>query len=472
MSELDVLVVGAGISGLATATVLAQAGLDVAVWERGARPGGKIASERRDGYLLERGASLLLNFRPEVDRFLRNAGLQALKTPRAQAAERRRYVLQGGSLRAVPLSLSGLLLSSLWTWRGKLRLLAEPLQPRRVDCGESVGAFVRRRFGTELLDKAVEPFVAGTLASDAERANACSVLPRLTALERRYGSIALGVLAHKLLRRRTAMGREVFSFAGGMSGLIEHLAANPALHLQGGHEVVEIAPVREGWRVTAATAAGERSILARQVLLCSPAPAAAALLRPLDGPLAGLLDGIDYASLNVVHLGFHREAIGHRLDGVGFLAPAGEGLRLTGSQWMSSLFPDRAPPGQVLLSNYLGGCRLPKAIDWSEEACTAAVLEDLRPLLQIHGDPALAHVVRQPQALPLYHGDHPGRCAAIGRHLARWPGLHLQANYLDGVSVRDRIAQGGAIAGRIVESLGAAAFPAGEPDRPAHAVAA
>lgn len=472
MTDLDALVVGAGISGLATATVLAQAGLAVAVWERGARPGGKIASERIDGYLLERGASLLLNFRPDVDRFLHSSGLHALKAPLAQAAQQRRYVLQAGSLREVPTTVSGLLMSSLWTWRGKLRLLAEPLQPRRVNTGESVGAFVRRRFGAELLDKAMEPFVAGTLASDAEQANACSVLPRLTALERRYGSIALGVVVHKLLRRRTAMGREVFSFAGGMSGLIERLAANPALHFQGGHEVVEIAPVRDGWRVTAATAAGERSVLARHVVVSSPAPAAANLLRPLDAPLAGLLAGIDYAPLNVVHLGVTRAALGHRLDGVGFLAPAGEGLRLTGSQWMSSLFPDRAPPGQVLLSNYLGGCRLPRAIDWSDEACIAAVLEDLRPLLGIRGEPAMAHVVRHAQALPLYHGNHPGRCAAIGRQCGRWPGLHLQANYLGGVSVRDRIAQGGALASRIAQDMGAAAAHADAPGCQGQAVAA
>lgn len=460
MNDLDALVVGAGISGLATATALAEAGLSVAVWERNASAGGKIGTEQIDGYVMERGASLLLNFRPDVDRFLRASGLHALKALRDPAAGQHRYVLQNGRLRTVPTTLSGLLSSSLWSWRGKLRLLAEPLQPRRVETRESVGAFMRRRFGPELLDKAIEPFVAGTLASDAEQANAYSVLPRLTALEQRYGSIAAGVVVNRLLRRRTAMGQEVFSFVGGMSDLITHLAAQPALRFHGGHEVVEIAPAWGGWRVTARTPAGERSVLAKHVVLCSPAPAAAGLLRPLDAALAALLAGIDYASLNVVHLGLARTALGHPLDGIGFLAPAREGLRMTGSQWMSSLFPDRAPPGQVLLSNYLGGCRLPQAIDWSDDACISAVLADLKPLLGIRDEPAMAHVVRHRQALPLYHGDYHGRCAAIGRHCRGWPGLHLQANYLGGVAVRDRIAQGGALATRIVQALGAAPNPA------------
>lgn len=460
MNDCDALVIGAGISGLATATALAQAGLSVTVWERNAAAGGKIDSERLNGYLLERGASLLMNFRPDVDRFLHASGLHALKAPRAVAAGQRRYVLDDGRLRSVPLTVSGLLLSSLWSWRGKLRLLAEPLQPRRLDTGESVAAFVRRRFGSELLAKAMEPFVAGTLASDAEHANAHSVLPRLTALEQRYGSITGGVVVNKLLRRRTAMTPEVFSFAGGMRGLIAHLAANPALHFQGGHQVVEIAPALGGWRVSASTASGERSIIARHVVLCSPAPVAAALLRAFDPARAALLAGIAYAPLNVVHLGFDRETIGHRLDGVGFLAPAQAGLRITGSQWISSLFPDRAPPGHVLLSNYLGGCRRPQAIDWSDDACIDAVLADLQPLLGIRGGPTMAHVVRHREALPLYHGDYHQRCASICRLGRRWPGLHLQANYLGGVSVRDRIGQGGALAARIVQDMGAAPAPA------------
>lgn len=125
----------------------------------------------------------------------------------------RLYLVQDGRLRAVPGGLGGLMISDLWTMRTKLRMLTEAFVPARVDDDETVASFITRRLGPEMLEKAIDPFVVGTLASDPEAADAHCTLPRLTALERRYGSITMGVMINRLLRCRTAHVHQTFSSA-------------------------------------------------------------------------------------------------------------------------------------------------------------------------------------------------------------------------------------------------------------------
>lgn len=455
MRDTDVLIAGGGISGLSLAWWLVQHGYRVAVWEADHRVGGKIQSNCQDGYQTERSAALLMNFRPEVSELIRGAALESKKTRRNITVEARRYLLDQGELKALPMRLGGLVCSPLWSLRGKLRLLAEPFMPAGHDVEESVSQFITRRLGSEALDKAFEPFVAGTLAADANHASATATLPRLTALEYRYGSIAGGILMNRLLRRKTGCVTDTFSFQGGMSTLVNTLAETPGIFVRTGHRVRGLIKRHDHWQVTAATASGEQTVNARQVVLATPAPVAARLLDPLDSELAALLQGIRYTPLGVVHLGFDRAAIDHPLDGTGFLTPRQAGLSISGNLWMSSLFPDRAPPGKALLTAYVGGARLPQALAWDNERMIDETMGALQPLLGLKGDPEMVRIERHRQALPLYHGTYRARLQAIARQLQQLPGLHLEANYQGGVSVRDRIARGCALAERI-----AAAIPA------------
>ena len=450
MDKVDVLIIGGGISGLASAWWLARGGLSVEVWEAGERPGGKIMSTRQDGYLTERAASMVLNFRPEVAELVREAGLESAKTTRLPAAEARRYLLHQGRLNASPMRLSAMVASPLWSLRGKLRLLAEPFIFSGGRPDEPVSDFITRRLGREVLEKAMEPFVAGMLAADADRASAAAVLPRLVALERRYGSIGAGVLVNRVLRRRTASTTETFSFYGGMGTLVEVLAKTPGINLRTGHTAEELVRERDGWLATATAPRGQRTVTACHVIVATPAPAAAALVNSVDSELAELLRGIGYAAVTVVHAGVARDAVGHPLDGTGFLAPKRESETLTGNLWMSTLFPDRAPPGKALLTSYLGGARAPQVADWGDDRLVDEMLKTLRPLIDLKADPEMVRIDRHREALPLYHGAYQARMQAITARLQHIPGLHLEANYRGGVSVRDRIACGHAVASQIL----------------------
>lgn len=438
MNDTEVLVIGGGISGLAVAHRLARNGIGVEVWERESRPGGKIQSRCHDGYLTEKGAAMLLNFRPDVSRFIADAGLEDAKQVRADFD--RRHVVSGSALKEIPMKMGSMILSNVWSTRGRLRMLMEPFVPKGGQRDESVGQFVRRRLGAEVLDKALGPYVAGILASDPELACARSVLPRLVALEQRYGSIAMGAFVHRVLRRKTATATEAFSFRGGMETLAQKLADAHGVRFCGDHTVTDVSRTRDGWRVAARTAAGERVVRAAQLVLSTPAYAAAALLREQSVEIATLLDGIEYASLNVVHTGFDRGAILHPLDGNGFLTQGLDGTPLIGSIWMSSLFDQRAPVGRTLLTNYLGGARHPSTATWSDAQLLEATITVLRPLLGIRSDPDMVHIDRHHRALPLYHGDYCARMERLQRLAAAQPGLHLSANYLGGIAVRDRLA--------------------------------
>ncbi len=446
----DVLIIGGGISGLATAWWLTQHGIEAEVWERDDRPGGKIRSTREAGYLTERAAGILVNHRPEIDRLISQAGLHTEK--RTRRADLPRHVVQRGALQEVPMQLSRLALSPLWSRWSKLRLLGELLIPH-ASKHESVSEFVTRRLGSEILETALEPFVAATLACDPDQADARAVLPRLTELEQRYGSLTAGILINRVIKRHRINQSESFSFVGGMSQLIETLAANPGIRWRAGHVAQEISPERDGWRVSARTACGDRTVQVRQLVLCTPADTAAKLTAPLGQALGGLLNGIEYVPLAVVHLGLSQTSIAHSLHGSGFLVPRREQLNLNGNLWMSSLFPNRAPTDKVLLSSYLGGSRHPEHCDWDDTRLVDGVCADLGRLIGLRGTPDYVRIDRHAQALPLYHGRYRERLDEITHRLNAWPGLHLCANYIGGASVRERIFHGLQTANAIAATL-------------------
>ena len=437
MSERDVVVVGGGISGLATAHCLARSGLTVELWERASRVGGKIHTARKDGYCLDSAASMVMNFRSEVDAFIESAGLTTSKLPRAPG--NKRYVLDASRLQEVPTGFGELLKTPLLSTAGKLRLLAEPLIARGTDPHENVAAFVGRRLGREFLEKVFEPYLAGPLASDVNHAEAVSTMPRLSALETRYGSLALGALLHKFLSRGSAARPQAFTFSGGMGTLTDSLAHNGGFRVRKGLRANGLWPVKGGWMVAGTGDNESCTVFARHLVLSTPSAAAARLVGSLDPLLAELLGGIEYAPIKVVHTGFERARVGHPLGGSGFLVPRHSGFECNGCLWISSLFPGHAPADKVLLTNYLGGARNPAARDWDQARCLDAVSPMLRDLLGIRGEPDILHIESHQSALPLYHGRYSARLAQIAARLEQLPGLHLEANYRGGVSVRDRI---------------------------------
>jgi len=456
--ETDVLIIGGGISGLATAWWLSQYGIQVRLWEKQPQVGGKIQTHSNNGFTTEQAASMIMNFRPEVDLFLKHSGLEKFKATRLLDSESKRYLLHQGQLQALPMTIGKMFASPLWSLKGKLRLLLEPFIATSCNRNETVSEFIQRRLGKEFLEKAMEPFIAGTLASDPDLANANYVLPRLTSLEKKYGSLTAGIIAHKILGKRTARITENFSFNGGMSTLCQHLADKIELGIETDVSVSNInSRGKNIWEVQASSSNGDLSCRCRHIVMSTPANIAASITQQNIPELASNLAAIEYAPLAVVHLGLQEKAIQHPLDSAGFLVPRQEKIAINGNLWMSSLFLHRAPQGQVLLSSYIGGSRDPQAIHLSEKESISRVMQALRPILKIkHGnmsEPVMTKVDKHYLGLPIYHGQYHKLRANISRQLAAHPGLHIQANYIDGVSVRDRISAARHQALQIAQSM-------------------
>jgi len=451
MSHTDVLIIGGGISGLSTAWWLAQQGIEVEVWEADERPGGKIRTSHEEGYVTERAAGLLVNFRPQIDRLIQQTGL--INSQKRRDENLNRYIVHQGRLTQVPMLLPALLTSPLWSLPAKLRLMSEVFIPRGSDESETVSGFVRRRLGQEVLDTAMDPFISGTLASDPDLAEAQSVLPRLTALENRYGSLTAGMLVNRVLKRRRANTADTFSFQGGMSELVDALARTPGVTLRCGASATGIMHQDNEWQVEGDVAGVPNKIRVPQLVMSTPADVSGKLLDSIDSRLGELLCGIEYSPVAVLHMGLKSGNIKHPLDGTGFLVSKQSHLPVNGNLWMSSMFPDRAPQGYTLLSSYLGGVHHPEQLHQTDEELSDTVLGCLRPLLGIKGSAEYVKVERHHQGLPLYHGRYQARISEIDEHLNGLSGLYLNANYMHGVSVRERIFQGQQVANNIAKAL-------------------
>ncbi len=460
-----VLIVGGGISGLALAYRLQQAapGTDVTVLEQRDRPGGTLWTNRRDGFQVEMGPNGFLDSKPHTLALCRDVGLGDRLLPASDDAGRNRYVFLGGRLRRLPAGAGEFLASDLLSWRGKLRLLAEPFQRRRRSGDEeSIDAFARRRGGREAADVFADALVTGIWAGDPALLSVRAAFPRIAALEEEHGSVFKGMMQAARQRRREARERgesvpqasRIWSFREGLRLLAETLAARLAKAPVLGVAVRRLetdGAARPCWIVRGD---GQERWQADVVVLTCPAYRQAELLDGLDAELATMVGGIPYAAVVVAALGYRRADVPGPLDGFGYLAPQRTRRDVLGVQWCSSIFPDRAPPGMVLLRALAGGWHRPEVVAWDDARLLAAVRAELRLALGITAPPGFVEIVRWEKAIPQYHLGHLDRVARIEERAARHPGLFLGGNSYRGVALNDCTEQAEVLAGRVARYLG------------------
>jgi oxygen-dependent protoporphyrinogen oxidase len=449
-----IVVVGAGISGLALAYRLQQRapGADVVVLEQAARPGGTIDSIRRDGFVVEAGPNGFPDNNPSTLTLARDVGLDDRLEATSETAARNRFLFLDGRLRLLPGSFSSFLRSDLLSWVAKLRLVAERFRPAgRVPADESIDTFARRRVGGEIARTFVDAFVTGILAGDPKLLSAPAAFPRLAAWERERGSVMAGLAAAR--RERKALGDasrpagKMWSFHGGLRTFVEALSSSLKQPPQLGVPVRRVLRDGAGWRVHAE---GNDNWAADAVVLACPAYRQADLLADLDAALAEKVAGIAYNRVAVVALGYRRADMPHPLDGFGYLSPQRDRRDVLGVQWCSSIYQGRAPAGAVLLRAMCGGWNRPEIMDWPDDRLLAAVRAELAVALGVRVAPVFTHVVRWPRAIPQYHVGHLGRVAWIEGRLARHPGLFVGGNSYRGVAINDCVEQ----AGRLAEQVG------------------
>ena len=455
---MRIAILGGGLTGLTLAYYLQQAGVAYDLFEASDRAGGNLHSPYPlAGYQLEAGPNSLL-LSPELDELLTELDLQD-HVQEAAPVSQHRYVLRDGQYRALPASPPALLASNFFSWRTKLGLLRELLRrPTPPVPGETVAAFFGRHFGPEVVQYAVNPFVAGIYAGDPAELLLSLTFPQLAALEAAHGSLLRGLAqGPKATRRRT------ITLRGGVRALTDALAARLTSYYPGqavtaieqvaiNEYQLAVNPTPNLNNQAPSTKHQAPTTTYSHLALALPAYAAAELLAPRFAAAAAALAAVRYPPMTLVYSAYDRAAVTHPLAGFGALNPRVEGPYSAGAIWTSSLFPDRVPAGQVLFTSFVGGTQFARQAQEPEATQLAAVHQELSRLYGIEGAPRWQGRYYWARSIPQFDAHLAAARAAVAPLAAQ--GIVAVANWQAGVSVPDCVKHARRVAEELASSAG------------------
>lgn len=462
-----IAIIGGGIAGLSAAYYLEKARksgtpLEWTLFEKSARLGGVIRTERQDGFVLEAGPDSFLSVKPDATALSRELGLGDAII-QSNDHLRKTYIVVKNRLIAIPDGLHFMIPTRVWPMAmtplfslgTKLRMARELFLAPRNGAGnedESVADFVRRHFGQQMVDRVAEPMLAGVYGGSAEQLSVRAVLPMFATMEREEGSLARATL--KLHKKAAGKAPQPLftSLRNGLQQIPEALIPGlPAQWLRLQQPVSALQKTSDGWQV--ASGGGPEEFKAQlkaefdAVLLGIPATSAAGLLAGIDPQIASRMERIQYTSSAAVALAYDRVELP---PGFGFLVPGTEGRRMMACTFVHNKFSFRAPEGSALLRCFFSSSRVPDLLKYSDAELEQAALQELKEILGVQTTPRFTRVFRWAQALPQYETGHLDRVAEIQTRLAALSGLNIIGNSFYGVGIPDCVKSARAAVERIV----------------------
>ncbi|HKW75262.1 MAG TPA: protoporphyrinogen oxidase [Terriglobales bacterium] len=455
-----VAIVGGGSAGLSAAFYLERARrngaqIEWTLFEKSDRLGGVIKTEIHDGFVLEAGPDSFLTAKAEGAQFCRDLGI-ADQLIYSNDASRKTYVLVQGKLVEIPPGLEFMVPTRIWSiatsplfsFRTKLRMAGEWFTAARSsDQDESVGEFVRRHFGREMMERVAEPLLAGVYGGNADEMSVRAVLPLFAEMERTNGSLVRATLRSRKRREQDSASQPLFtSLKGGMQQMVDAAAASlPAERIRLRQPVIAVQPCNDDWQITA----GGQTEKFQAVLLALPAASAAVLLRQFHPALMGGLRQIRYSSSAAVALGYQSASLpaGH-----GFLVPRTEGKKMMACTFVHRKFPYRVPDGAALLRCFFSSSRARDLLSHTDDELLQIACSELKDILGLAGEPCIQRMFRWEAALPQYSVGHLERVAEMERVLAEIPGVQVIGNSFHGVGIPDCIRSGREAAEKIISS--------------------
>ncbi|MGW5100147.1 protoporphyrinogen oxidase [Streptomyces sp. NPDC004100] len=438
--EGQVVVIGAGVAGLAAAYRLVRRGARVTVLEAGERVGGKLLPGEIAGVRMDLGAESMLARRPEAVALARAVGLgERLVTPATAGAS----LWTRNTLRPMPkghvMGVPGTadVLAGILSPEGLARIGRDAELPRtEVGDDVAVGEYVAARLGREVVDRMIEPLLGGVYAGDAYRLSLRSAVPQLYQAARTHDSLTAAVRALQAKAAEAPQSGPVFVGIEGGVGTLP-LAVADAVRAGGG-EILTGTPARElrrdgtGWRVTA----GNRVLHADAVVVAVPAAPAAELLRAEAPGAAAELAAVEYASMALISLAYRR-ADAVLPEGSGFLVPPVDGHTVKAATFASQKWGwiGAQDPELAVVRASVGRHRETEILRRDDAELTAIARRDLRAATGVDATPVAAHVTRWTDGLPQYPVGHHARVARIREHVAKLPGLAVCGAQYDGVGI-------------------------------------
>lgn len=455
VQQTDILVIGAGLTGLTTAFHLTRSGRKVHLLEQSDRVGGQIHTIKENDFVFESGPNTGVVSYPEVaELFAALAPLCELET--AHEESKRRLIWKGDHFRELPSGLFSAITTPLFTLTDKFRILGEPFRAKGTNPDESVGELATRRLGKSFLQYAVDPFLSGVYAGDPMKLITRYALPKLYNLEQQYGGFIKGTLAKARLpktdRDRLA-SKKVFSAVSGLNQLTDALAKaigmnNITLSASG----ISVHPSDSGWMVNYTTASGVQTWKAGQVITTTGAYALPKLLPFINKEEMDKISNLQYAPVVQVSVGV-RNTDGLDFKAFGGLVPSCEKKDVLGILFPSACFEGRAPEGGALFSFFIGGVKHKELTQYPEKELEKLILHQFHDMLKFPADvqPDMIRIFRHQQAIPQYELSSGERFRTIDELEKRYPGLHIAGNLKGGIGMADRIRQATNIAESISE---------------------
>lgn len=316
---------------------------------------------------------------------------------------------------------------------------------------------MRRNLGAEVFERLIEPFCSGVYAGDPSKLSMKAAFGKVWRLEEIGGSIIGGTIKAiqdkgknpkppRDPRLPAPKGQTVASFRKGLAMLPNAIASRLGSKVKLSWKLTSITKAdNQGYVLGYETPEGLVSVQAKSVIMTIPSYVASDILRPLSIDAADALSKFYYPPVAAVTVSYPKEAIRKEclidgeLQGFGQLHPRSQGVETLGTIYSSSLFPNRAPAGRVLLLNYIGGSTNTGIVSKTESDLVEAVDRDLRKMLinPRAADPLALGVRVWPQAIPQFLIGHLDRLAAAKSALGRggYDGLFLGGNYVAGVAL-------------------------------------
>ncbi|TAL25252.1 MAG: protoporphyrinogen oxidase [Nitrospirae bacterium] len=451
-----IVIIGGGISGLSLAyAILEREPLaDVTVFEAEKRPGGKVWTDKVNGFLCESGVNGFLDNKPKTIEL----SLKLLLNPlRSSDAARQRYIFSDNILHRLPESPVSFFSSNLLSLYGRVRILYELIAPKGAD-DESLAEFAKRRLGKEAYEKLIDPMASGIYAGNPETLSLKSCFPRIYDIENKYGSLIRGMITLQKEAKRSGKakvsagpGGTLTSFYDGMGMVIDSLKKSLGERLMTGTRVIAVEKKNKGY---ALQLSGGSVVESEIVVIASPAYSASEMLKGFDKQLSSVVAEISYPAVSVVCFGYKKERISHKLNGFGFLIPYRERRKILGTLWDSSIFLNRAPEGYVLLRSMVGGARASELAMQDDSGLTDTVAEELKNIMDIKAQPDFVRIYRHEKAIPQYNIGHSNRLRTIAGILLKHRDLYLTGNAYRGISFNDCIENSYKLAENIIEKEG------------------
>jgi oxygen-dependent protoporphyrinogen oxidase len=439
---MRIAIVGAGLSGLATAFYLKRAlpATDLVVFEAEQRPGGKLQTVEIEGFRFEAGANGFLTNKPDSLQLVEDSGATPYLLPSSDLA-RKRFVFTD-RLHRLPESPPAFLQSKLLTWPQKLRVLGEFVVPARRDgADETLREFGDRRLGPGFTRVFLDAMSAGIYGSTPDKISVRAAFPLVVALEREHGGLFRGMIARR--KKGAGPGGVLTSTTGGIGTLVRHLHAVTTAEWRFGEPVTAVE--RRGGGFTVHTPRGATDV--DRIVICATSFAAAEMVRPLDAELSRRLASIEYSPIAVVGFGYRH--LDDPLDGFGLLTTTAAKLPILGVLWDSSIFPDRAPAGCKSVRIMVGGQRNPELVAQDEAGLVRTARAGLERTMGLTQDPDVTFVQRWDRGIPSYAPGHIANVDAIFARVAQIPGLYLNCNAYRGIAMNDCARQSRELAERI-----------------------